>query len=79
MGENGVVPSFLTYNVSLGGWDLMCKLWERMSDEEDLPLRNVAFAWVIQYGEKGFLRKCLGLWKICLKGRMCLRNSFMDR
>lgn len=57
MGENGVVPSFLTYNVSLGGWDLMCKLWERMSDEEDLPLRNAAFAWVIQYGEKGFSKE----------------------
>ena len=52
-------------------------IWERMS--EDLPLRNAAFAWVILCVEKGFLRKCLGLWKICLKGRMCLRNSFTDR
>lgn len=57
MGENGVVPSFLTYNVSLGGWELICKLWERMSDEEDLPLRNAAFAWVILCVEKGFFKE----------------------
>lgn len=58
MGESGLVPSLLTCNVLLGGWELMCKLWEMISDEEDLSLRNAAFALVIM---------CVELWKKCLK------------
>lgn len=49
--ENKVVPNSLTYIVLLGGllWEreLMCKLWEKKSDEEELFTRNGLILWAI--------------------------------
>ncbi|XP_040997738.1 pentatricopeptide repeat-containing protein At3g18020 isoform X2 [Juglans microcarpa x Juglans regia] len=54
MRDDGVLPNSLTYSVLIGGVlqrrdiergrELMCELWEKMRDEEDLSVRNAAFA-----------------------------------
>ncbi|KAJ7975225.1 Pentatricopeptide repeat-containing protein [Quillaja saponaria] len=68
MCENGVMPNSLTYSIVIRGVlmkrdvergrELICKLWEKMKDEEDWSLNNAAFANLIEsLCREGFLQE----------------------